>query len=132
MRAPRVAYFPDSFHEVNGVAHTSRNFVAYAARKELPFLCVAAGGDAKRRASRRWESCGSWSWRAAAPAIRLEKDLQFDAIFWRHYDRIEWELKRFPAGGDPYHRTERTGHLWGVVRLEDGRFAGGFLAYQRA
>jgi len=26
MRVPRVAYFPDSFHEVNGVAHTSRNF----------------------------------------------------------------------------------------------------------
>ncbi len=26
MPPPRVAFFPDSFHEVNGVAHTSRNF----------------------------------------------------------------------------------------------------------
>jgi glycosyltransferase involved in cell wall biosynthesis len=29
---PRVAYFPDSFHEVNGVAHTSRHFEASARR----------------------------------------------------------------------------------------------------
>jgi hypothetical protein len=27
---PRVGFFPDSFHEVNGVAHTSRNFEAFA------------------------------------------------------------------------------------------------------
>ena len=38
MRVPRVAYFPDSFHEVNGVAHTSRNFLGYAQRRGLPFL----------------------------------------------------------------------------------------------
>ena len=30
---PRVAYFPDSFHEVNGVAHTSRHFEAFARRR---------------------------------------------------------------------------------------------------
>jgi phosphatidylinositol alpha 1,6-mannosyltransferase len=28
-------------------------------------------------------------------SIRLEKDLEFDAIFWRHYDQIEWQLKLF-------------------------------------
>ena len=44
VRVPRVAYFPDSFHEVNGVAHTSRNFLAYAQRHGLPFLCVRARG----------------------------------------------------------------------------------------
>jgi hypothetical protein len=32
---PRVAYFPDSFHEVNGVAHTSRNFEAFARRRNI-------------------------------------------------------------------------------------------------
>ena len=42
-RMPRVAYFPDSFHEVNGVAHTSRHFEAFARRRNLPFLCVRAG-----------------------------------------------------------------------------------------
>src|ERR1700686_1560445 len=93
MRELRVAYFPDSFHEVNGVAHTSRNFVAYAARKGLPFLCVRAG--------ERAESLGpsaelrELELARSRTAIRLEKDLEFDAIFWRHYDQIEWELKRF-------------------------------------
>jgi hypothetical protein len=41
--APRVAYFPDSFHEVNGVAHTSRHLEAFARRRNLPFLSVRAG-----------------------------------------------------------------------------------------
>jgi len=45
---PRVAYFPDSFHEVNGVAHTSRHFEAFARRRNLPFLCVRAGDRAQR------------------------------------------------------------------------------------
>ncbi len=40
---PRVAYIPDSFLEVNGVAHTSRHFEAFARRRNLPFLCVRAG-----------------------------------------------------------------------------------------
>ncbi len=43
MPAPRVAYFPDSFHEVNGVAHTSRHFLAFAERQGLPLLCVRPG-----------------------------------------------------------------------------------------
>jgi hypothetical protein len=33
---PRVAFFPDSFAEVNGVTHTSRQFVAFAERRNLP------------------------------------------------------------------------------------------------
>jgi phosphatidylinositol alpha 1,6-mannosyltransferase len=94
MRVPRVAYFPDSFHEVNGVAHTSRNFVAYAARMELPFLCVRAGGRDEAQLTQAGE-LRELALARSRTAIRLEKDLQFDAIFWRHYDRIEWELKRF-------------------------------------
>jgi len=93
MREPRVAYFPDSFHEVNGVAHTSRNFTAYAARTGVPFLCVRAGvrGDSFKQTGelRELELARSRT------SVRLEKDLQFDAIFWRHYEAIEWELKRF-------------------------------------
>ena len=44
MRAavPRVAYLPDTFYEVNGVAHTSRQFEAFALRKGLPFFCRKA------------------------------------------------------------------------------------------
>jgi phosphatidylinositol alpha 1,6-mannosyltransferase len=94
MRVPRVAYFPDSFHEVNGVAHTSRNFVAYAARAGVPFLCVRAGGPEEASLTEVGE-LRELELARSRTAIRLEKDLQFDAIFWRHYDRIEWELKQF-------------------------------------
>ncbi len=43
MRIPRVAFFTDSFHEVNGVALTSRQFDLFARKNEYPFLSVHAG-----------------------------------------------------------------------------------------
>ena len=93
MRVPRVAYFPDSFHEVNGVAHTSRNFEAYAVRNQLPFLCVRAGD--RDQAVVQTGQVRSLELARSRTAIRLEKDLEFDVIFWRHHDAIEWELKLF-------------------------------------
>jgi phosphatidylinositol alpha 1,6-mannosyltransferase len=93
MRVPRVAYFPDSFHEVNGVAHTSRNFVAFAQRHALPFLCVRAGlrgvvaaQSGELRTLELGRSLGS---------VRMEKDLNFDTLFWRHEGAIRRQLERF-------------------------------------
>jgi glycosyltransferase involved in cell wall biosynthesis len=37
---PRVAFFTDTFHEINGVALTSRQFTAFAQRHHYPFVCV--------------------------------------------------------------------------------------------
>ena len=93
MRVPRVAYFPDSFHEVNGVAHTSRNFVAYAERQGLPFLCVRAGGRAE--AFEQTGELGTLELGRSRASVRMEKDLQFDALFWRHGGVIRRELERF-------------------------------------
>jgi phosphatidylinositol alpha 1,6-mannosyltransferase len=93
MRAPRVAYLPDSFHEVNGVAHTSRNFVAYAERHGLPFLCVRAGARAKA-----FEQVGelrTLELGRSRSSVRMEKDLEFDTLFWRHAGAIRRELERF-------------------------------------
>src|SRR5271170_1483847 len=93
MRVPRVAYFPDSFHEVNGVAHTSRNFVAYSERHELPFLCVRAGGRAgafEQEGELRTLELGR-----SRTSVRMEKDLEFDTLFWRHGGAIRRELERF-------------------------------------
>ena len=44
MTRPRVAFFTDSFHEVNGVAQTSRQFDAFARRWQIPFLRVNVEG----------------------------------------------------------------------------------------
>ena len=92
-QSPRVAYFPDSFHEVNGVAHTSRHFEAFARRRELPFLCVRAG-----HRHQVFEEDGS-VWTLELPrgslSIPLEMDLSFDPAYLRHLPVIEDELARF-------------------------------------
>jgi phosphatidylinositol alpha 1,6-mannosyltransferase len=90
---PRVAYFPDSFHEVNGVAHTSRNFVAYAERHDLPFLCVRAG--TRPNAIEQHGKMRTLELPRSEIAVGMEKDLAFDPLFWRHADTIEDELHRF-------------------------------------
>jgi glycosyltransferase involved in cell wall biosynthesis len=93
VRAPRVAYLPDSFHEVNGVAHTSRNFVAYAERHALPFLCIRAGTRAPH--FEHLTELRTLELRRSRAAIRIEKDLHFDPFFFRHTRAIRRELLRF-------------------------------------
>jgi len=90
---PRVAYFPDSFHEVNGVAHTSRHFEAFARRRNLPFLCVRAGDRAQA------VTVNGSVWTLELPrgflSFALEKDLRFDPGFLRHIPLIGDTLDRF-------------------------------------
>jgi len=93
MRVPRVAYFPDSFHEVNGVAHTSRNFVAYAQRHGYAFLCVRAG--AREISFEQVGELRTLELERSRGSVRMEKDLEFDTLFWRHGGAIRRELERF-------------------------------------
>ena len=100
MPPPRVAYFPDSFHEVNGVAHTSRNFVAYAQRHDLPFLCVRASPPQQNHTSRKpvtaqHGSVTSLELPRSRFAVGMEKDLAFDPGFIRHSNLIADTLHRF-------------------------------------
>jgi glycosyltransferase involved in cell wall biosynthesis len=90
---PRVAYFPDSFHEVNGVAHTSRHFEAFARRRNLPFLCVRAGD----RTQAILEEGSVWTLELPRGflSFALEKDLRFDPAFLRHIPLIGEVLERF-------------------------------------
>ncbi len=90
---PRIAYFPDSFHEVNGVAHTSRHFEAFARRRNLPFLCLRAG----RRAQAFTEEGALWTLELPRSflSLPLEKDLRFDPAYFRHVPLIGKVLERF-------------------------------------
>ncbi len=90
---PRVAYFPDSFHEINGVAHTSRHFEAFARRRGLPFLCVRAG----EREQALIEDGPVWTLELPRGflSFALEKDLRYDPAFLRHLPLIGEVLDRF-------------------------------------
>ncbi|MGH9803098.1 MAG: glycosyltransferase, partial [Blastocatellia bacterium] len=78
---PRIAFFTDSYTEVNGVAHTSRKLAAFAKQRELPFLCVHAGDKVEQLQE------GSLQ-RLALPRTRfgfkLDADLRFDLLMMRH------------------------------------------------
>jgi glycosyltransferase involved in cell wall biosynthesis len=91
--ATRVAYFPDSFHEVNGVAHTSRQFEDFARRRGLPFLCVRAGN--RRLPFATEGSLASLEFPRAALSLPLEKDLKFDPAWFRHLPLITRTVQAF-------------------------------------
>ena len=84
--APRVAFFADSFHEVNGVALTSRQLDGYARRRDLPFLSVHAGQQ-----TRKWTdgSVTTLEIRRSRAKFPVEVDLYFDPLFWRNYRLVE-------------------------------------------
>jgi phosphatidylinositol alpha 1,6-mannosyltransferase len=65
--SPRVALFCETYHEINGVALTARQLVAYANRHHLPLLAVHGGkqpgthdeGSVRRiELKRAWASIG--------------------------------------------------------------------------
>ena len=129
-RTPRVAYFPDSFHEVNGVAHTSRHFEAFARRRNLPFLCVRAGD----RAQAFIEDGNVWTLELPRGflSFALEKDLRFDPAFLRHIPLIGEVLERFQP--DLIHITgpSEVGMLGAALAHHLRSAAGRQLAHQCA
>src|SRR5579885_710180 len=89
----RVAYFPDSFHEVNGVAHTSRHFEAFTRRRNLPFLCVRAGSRLPRLLTEG--QLTTLELPRGPLSFELEKDLRFDTGFFRHLPLVARVLREF-------------------------------------
>src|SRR5215471_17865987 len=97
---PRVALFCETFHEINGVALTARQLVAYAERHQFPFLSVRPGsqylqsqdGSASSiELPRGWVSFG------------IERDLRYDLFFWRHFKPVRHALEKFQP--DAIHCT---------------------------
>ena len=94
MNPPRVAFFTDSFHEMNGVAHTSRHYDAFTRRRDMPFLNVHAGPQTKlSRDSAVWTLELSRS----GVGFRLEQDMSYDLLFLRHRRKTAECLKKFGA-----------------------------------
>jgi len=89
----RVAYFPDSFHEINGVAHTSRQFEDFARRRNLPFLCVRAGSRKPRLLVE--DQLWTLELHRGPLSFGLDKGLRFDPALIRFLPRIARTLRDF-------------------------------------
>ena len=97
---PRVALFPCTYREIDGVANTSRQFAAFAQERGFPFLLAHAGpldevvtdGSQTKVQMRR------------GPAkFPLDGHHEFDLLFMRHYPRLLRLLRDF--GPDIIHIT---------------------------
>ena len=90
--SPRVAFFPCVYHEVDGVAQTSRHFEAYAKRQELPFFMVHAGPDHEITTE---GPVTRVQVQRSPVKFPLDKAHDYDLLFLRHYRKLEPMLREF-------------------------------------
>ncbi len=95
---PRVAFFTDTFQEINGVALTSRQLVDFARRRGYPLFCIR--GAEQTRLTRE-DSIIHLEIARSSLAFDLDKGLRHDPTLWRHHPRVAQELDEF--GPDIIH-----------------------------
>ena len=88
----RVALFTDCFNEANGVATLSREFAAFANRRQLPFLCVHSGPQT-RIACR--ESFTTVELKRGPAAFPLDHDLSCDPFLSRYKNWVTGQVRPF-------------------------------------
>ncbi len=97
---PRVAFLPDTFHEVNGVALTSRQLEAFARRRQIPFLSIHPGpvnetvtdGPVTIRQLQRGPA-----------SVPLDTNLPYDLLMGRYANSVVRQIKQF--GAEVIHLT---------------------------
>jgi glycosyltransferase involved in cell wall biosynthesis len=88
----RVAFFPDTYDEVDGVANTSRQFAAFAKRRGLPLLIVCGGSS---NAEKSDGSVLRITRRRGPVGFPLDTKHDFDLLFWRHYTEVAKAVRAF-------------------------------------
>lgn len=111
----RVAYFPDSFLEVNGVAMTSNRLVSFVKKRELPFLNVHAGPTTEVTQEGNYTSV---SLKRSAASFEMDEGLKYDPMFQRHAGLVRRELEKFRP--DVFH----------ITGLNDVSILGAYLAWK--
>ncbi len=87
-----MALFTDSFLEANGVATFSREFLAFASRRRLPFLCVFGG---KRTRVSHEDGIVTIELKRGAASFPLDHELRCDPLLVRFKSRVTNELRVF-------------------------------------
>src|SRR5206468_9055211 len=88
----RIAFFPDAYNEMDGVANSSRHFEAFAKNRELPFLTIHAGPR------KEVVTTGSVT-RVQLPrsplTFPLDRAHKYDLVFLRHYPEVARRVREF-------------------------------------
>lgn len=89
---PRVALFADTYHEINGAANSLRRLTEFASERGLRFLCVRAGAE-----TRFWkeENLEILELQQSRAAIKLDSELKYDPLLWRHKGLVGKTLEKF-------------------------------------
>ncbi len=88
----RVAYFPDGYSEIDGLANTARQFEAFARHHGLPFLIFHAGPRTEI------ESRGSVTriqLRRSFATFPLDRGHNFDLLFTTHSGEVASRVREF-------------------------------------
>ena len=88
----RVAFFPDCYHEVDGVANTSRQYEAFAIRRGLPFLTIYGGACDRLE---KIESVTRMQFSRGLISFAVDKRHDFDLAFLRHQKAVEQAVREF-------------------------------------
>lgn len=97
---PRTAFLPDTFHEVNGVALTSRQLEAFARRRQIPFLSIHPGPVNETVVD---GSVVVSQLKRGPASVPLDTNLPYDPFLMRYSNRVVREIRRFRA--DLIHLT---------------------------
>lgn len=89
---PRVALFPDTFQEANGVATLSRHLAEFARARDIPFLVVRGSSQT---AFHRDGSLETLEIKRSAFAFPLDKGLDCDPFITRHKQLVIDRLQAF-------------------------------------
>ena len=92
MKTCRVAFFADSFGEVNGVAHTCRALAALAEQHHSPFFVVHGGLNTDLSVS---GSVIRYQLRRGPASFAIDRDFRYDMLFYRHREEVRRRLRAF-------------------------------------
>ncbi len=112
---PRVAYFPDTFLEVDGLAMTSKRLIGYAKKNGYPFLCVHAGDKTSDSKDTPIEYL---SLKRSSVSFPMDEQLKYDPLFQRHTNRVLKKIMEFQP--DVFH----------ITGLNDVSIMGAYLAWK--
>lgn len=111
----KVAFFTDSYLEVNGVAMTSKRLEDFARRRAFPFLTVHAGQKTENFVNGSVERL---ELKRSLLSISMDADLAYDPLFMRHTKMVREKLIEFRP--DVLH----------ITGLNDVSILGAWLAYK--